>query len=238
MTDSVDFSDLPRPADHKLLSRTVADWIATRIIAGVEAPGERLVESKLAELAGVSRSPVREALRILAREGLVEIVPRIGAQVVEIGSHDVRDLYACRMLLEPRCTYEAVETLTAVEVAVLDAIRLAMEQAVAAADSKAFLAENVAYFHTLVAYCPNEHLRELVQLCWTRSRRYWSLLARLPSYSEGSLEQHVLLHRAVKARDAARAESANRSILERALREILVTVDHDAAAAAEERALG
>jgi DNA-binding GntR family transcriptional regulator len=220
--------DPPRPADHKLLSRTVADWVAMRIISGVEAPGERLVEAKLAELAGVSRSPVREALRMLAREGLVEIVPRIGAQVVEIGSSDVRDLYACRMLLEPRCTREAVETLTALDAAALDALRLAMERAVTAADPKAFLAENFNYFHALVACCPNELLRELVQLAWTRSARYWSVLARLPHYGEGSLEQHAVLHRAVQARDAVGAESANRAILERALREILVAVDHGA----------
>ncbi len=228
--ESLDFTGLPRPADHKLLSRTVADWIATRIFSGAEAPGERLMESKLAELAGVSRSPVREALRILAREGLVEIVPRIGAQVVEIGAHDVRDLYACRILLEPRCTHEAVETLASAELAMLDSIRVAMEQAVAAADSNTFLSENINYFHALVACCPNEHLRELVKLCWTRSRRYWSLLARLPRYSEGSLEQHALLHSAVQARDPAGAESANRSILERALHEILVTFDHDTGA--------
>ena len=199
-----------------------------RIISGVEAPGERLVEAKLAELAGVSRSPVREALRMLAREGLVEIVPRIGAQVVEIGANDVRNLYACRLLLEPRCTSEAVEALTAGELAKLEAIRLAMEQAEAAADPKAFLAENVNYFHALVACCPNELLRELVQLAWTRSARYWSVLARLPRYAEGSLEQHAVLHRAVRVRDAVGAESANRAILERALREILVTVDHSA----------
>src|SRR6185437_9990523 len=63
------------PADHKLLSRAVADWLAERIISGQEAPGARLAETKLAELAGVSRSPVREALRLLASEGLVELVP-------------------------------------------------------------------------------------------------------------------------------------------------------------------
>ena len=49
-----------RPADHKLLSRAVADWLARRIIAGEEAPGARLTEPKLAALAGVSRSPVQQ----------------------------------------------------------------------------------------------------------------------------------------------------------------------------------
>jgi len=72
-----------RPADHKLLSRTVADWLARRIIEGEVPPGTRLTETRVADLAGVSRSPVREALRLLAAEGLVEILPRIGAQVAD-----------------------------------------------------------------------------------------------------------------------------------------------------------
>src|SRR4051794_41172042 len=95
------------PAGHKPLSRTVADWLAERIISGETAPGTRLTEPRIAELAGVSRSPVREALRLLASEGLVEITPRHGAHVAHVGARNARDLYACRLLLEPRCAYEA-----------------------------------------------------------------------------------------------------------------------------------
>src|SRR5947199_3374889 len=103
--------DPPHPAEHKLLSRTVADWLAERIISGEEAPGSRLTENDVARRAGVSRSPVREALRILEGEGLVQIVPRYGAQVARVGIADVEELYACRMLLEPVCTQPAVAAL-------------------------------------------------------------------------------------------------------------------------------
>src|SRR3954447_13681221 len=95
-------SDPSVPAGHKALSRTVADWLAQRIVSGESPPGERLTEPRLAELAGVSRSPVREALRILASEGLVEITPRHGAQVARVGARDARELYESRLLLEPR----------------------------------------------------------------------------------------------------------------------------------------
>src|SRR5262249_54094310 len=157
------------PVDHKLLSRTVADWLADRIISGEEPPGARLTETKLAEQAGVSRSPVREALRLLAREGLVELVPRIGAQVALLGSDDVRELYASRMPLEPHCTCLAVEVLEEPEVDELDCLRAAMESAVADRDPQRFLTENIAYFHTLLSYCPNETLRELVELTWNKA---------------------------------------------------------------------
>jgi DNA-binding GntR family transcriptional regulator len=218
-------SNVGRPSDHKLLSRTVADWLATRIIAGEISPGERLVETKLAELAGVSRSPVREALRILAREGSVEIVPRIGAQVAEIGPRDVRELYACRLLIEPRCAGEAVAVLTREDVAELDALRAGMERAVEASDAKAFLAQNVAYFQALVARCPNGLLREFVEQTWNRAIRYWSVLARMPEYGRASLAQHAPLHEAVRTGDPVAAEAADRAILERALREILAILE-------------
>src|SRR3954452_1707957 len=141
------------PAVHKPLSRTVADWLAQRIISGETPAGERLNEPGAVELAGVSGAPVREALRILASEGLVEITPRHGAHVAYVGVRDARELYACRLLLEPRCAYEAVEAITPAGVAELEAIRAAMEAA--AADGRLFLSENVAYFRSLAAHCPN-----------------------------------------------------------------------------------
>ena len=216
--------DPPHPAEHKLLSRTVADWLADRIISGEEAPGSRLTEIDVARRAGVSRSPVREALRVLEAEGLVEIVPRFGAQVARVGIDDVEELYACRMLLEPVCTRLAVEALEPDDIAELDALRRQMEGAVATPTG--FLASNVQYFRTLVLHCPNETLRELVELTWRKAVRYWSIFARLPRYAEISIAQHEALHDAVRAGDGAAAERADRLILERALKEIVATFEH------------
>jgi DNA-binding GntR family transcriptional regulator len=202
------------------LSRTVADWLARRIISGETAPGERLTEPRLAELAGVSRSPVREALRILASEGLVEITPRHGAHVARVGARDACELYACRLLLEPRCAYEAVEAITPEGVAELDAIRAAMEAA--AGDGPRFLAQNVAYFRSLARHCPNALLREFVELTWSNAQRYWSIFARVERYSAGSLTVHAALHGAVRDRDPAAAEAADHAILVRA-RDVLLS---------------
>jgi DNA-binding GntR family transcriptional regulator len=220
----------PHPAEHKLLSRTVADWLAERIISGEEAPGARLKETTVARRAGVSRSPVREALRILQGEGLVDIAPRYGAVVAHIGVADVRELYACRMLLEPACTRLAVEALDDRVVRELDDLRKQMHLAVLRGDARRFLSENITYFRTLVARCPNETLRELVELTWKKAVRYWSIFARLPHYGLVSIEQHRALHDAVLNGDGAAAEEADRLILQRALHEIVATFEHPAAA--------
>jgi DNA-binding GntR family transcriptional regulator len=202
------------------LSQTVADWLAQRIITGETAPGERLTEPRIAELAGVSRSPVREALRILAGEGLVEITPRHGARVTHVGVRDAQELYACRLLLEPRCAFEAAEAITPAGVVELDGIRAAMEAA--KEDGAGFLRLNVAYFRSLAQHCPNALLREFVELTWANAQRYWSVFARVEGYSTGSLARHAPLHAAVRAGDAAAAQTADHALLEQA-RNVLVS---------------
>jgi DNA-binding GntR family transcriptional regulator len=213
-------SDPIIPAGHRPLSRTVADWLAQRIISGEAAPGERLTEPRIAELAGVSRSPVREALRFLAGEGLVEITPRHGARVTHVGVRDARELYACRLLLEPTWAFEAVQAMTPAGVAELDRIRAAMEAT--AGDGSLFLGQNVAYFRSLARHCPNTMLREFVELTWANAQRYWSVFARVEGYSAGSLAFHEPLHDAVRAGDPAAARAADHAILERA-RNVLVS---------------
>lgn len=71
-------------------------------------PGELLQERQIAKAAGVSRTPVREALQRLQRDGLVKIVPRVGAYVVPISFDDVREIYQLRLLLEPAAVAWAI----------------------------------------------------------------------------------------------------------------------------------
>lgn len=219
-------SPVERRFEHKLLSRAVADWLASQIISGELPPGERLLETRVAESAGVSRSPVREALRLLAREGLVEIVPRLGAYVARIDAADASDLYACRILLEPLCVRDAVGALSEAEVRHLAEVRADMERAVATGDAPDFLANTVRYSRYLISRCRNGVLRELVEVTWNKSLRYWNLLVRLPNYTALSLDRHSRLHESVQALDAEAAGDAEREILSRALDEILATFAH------------
>ena len=82
------------------LGRTVADELRRLILTGRHKPGDRLVEDKLSTELGVSRVPVREALRTLAAEGLVDIPPRRGASVAALSSGVARDLVEVRATLE------------------------------------------------------------------------------------------------------------------------------------------
>lgn len=78
----------------------MASRIRETIVAGRFAPGERLGEERLAQLLGVSRGPVREALALLEREGLVDLRPHQGATVARLSARDLEETYGVRLVIE------------------------------------------------------------------------------------------------------------------------------------------
>ncbi len=98
--------------ESKPLRERIADRLRSDIVKGVYADGERLVEPKLAEMLGISRTPIREALRQLENEGFVEIVPRKGAVVKKLTLKDIDDLYAIKANLEGLAARQATENIT------------------------------------------------------------------------------------------------------------------------------
>jgi DNA-binding GntR family transcriptional regulator len=88
------------PRQHRTLREVVADEIRAMIMRGQLRPGERLLEDRIAEQLGVSRNPVREAIRVLEANGLVQVRPRRGAYVTDFDLDDLRNLLELRSLLE------------------------------------------------------------------------------------------------------------------------------------------
>jgi GntR family transcriptional regulator, gluconate operon transcriptional repressor len=89
-----------RPLHGQTLGAQAADAIRELIVSGQLAAGDRIVEARVAERLGISRGPVRDALRLLSQEGLVRDEPRRGTFVVQLTAHDVRDIYELRIALE------------------------------------------------------------------------------------------------------------------------------------------
>src|SRR6478609_8348458 len=95
-----DAEEPPHVAGARANTRLAYDAIRARVVAGEVAPGQWLRESAVADSLGLSRTPVREALRMLAIEGLIEMVPNRGARVVSWTSADIDEVYRLRALLE------------------------------------------------------------------------------------------------------------------------------------------
>ncbi len=135
-------------------SDLVVDSIRDAILSGRLAPGETLVERRLAELLGVSKTPVREALIALAVSGLVTVTPNRGAVVRAVDVEDVRKAYEVRLLLEPWAVAKAVR-----EGAALDEARANLKEArklLPGTDHVPLSLANRRFHRALYAGCGNE----------------------------------------------------------------------------------
>jgi DNA-binding GntR family transcriptional regulator len=135
-----------------------------RILSGDLPRGTKLRQASLAEELGVSRTPLREALRRLATEGLVEFSPNRGATVSELDFGDMRHAWSARVALEPGAARLAAERRDEASIAAMrDAID---QQRAAAADKDASFAANRAFHLALAAASGNPHLTRFAEMLW------------------------------------------------------------------------
>jgi DNA-binding GntR family transcriptional regulator len=200
---------------HESIAISAAAWITNRILEGRIGPGEKVSEAGLAEQMGVSRSPVREALRALSRGGLIIVEPRRGAFVAELDRTNAADLYECRLLLEPRCSGLAVANMDDGRVRTLTEIFARMGAAAEQRDAATYVLALKDYNWNLLDACPNRQLFGFAESSWQASLRYWDLLVRgSPNYLTKSLKRNRGVQVAVKARNAVAAEQASTAVLE------------------------
>jgi DNA-binding GntR family transcriptional regulator len=134
---------------YRPLREVVCETLRTAIIGGVLKPGERLMEIQLAEELGVSRTPVREAIRKLEQEGFVEMLPRRGTYVANISIKDVIDVYEIRIALDVLAAGLAAERISDEELELLKR-RLAVIKEVAEHDDMEKIGEYDWAFHEVL----------------------------------------------------------------------------------------
>lgn len=217
---------VPGPPVHASLAELAADWITARIVAGDIRPGQKLTEVALAEAAGMSRSPIREALRALSQRGLVIIEPRRAATVALLGRRDAADLYECRMLIEPRCMSLAVPDVSPEVAADLQACIERMSSAASGSDGRTYLDAVTQYSRALQECCPNRMLAAMTATAQDSSLRYTTILVRSSQqYLLLSLNNNLELHQAVTARDADAVHAATLTVLATARDQVLHLIE-------------
>jgi DNA-binding GntR family transcriptional regulator len=191
---------------HLSLRDQVLAELRNRIVDAQYRPGERLTEDRLAEDFGVSRNPVREALRVVEAEGFVELHPRRGAVVASPDERTMRDMFAARAVLEPLAARIAAERATDEQ---LHALRDLLDQARDATAAGDFerVAELNTRLHGAVAVLSGN--RWLVQFSTSMYRHvHWVFRLGAPTRAAHSWEEHVRLVEALEARDPDAAEQA------------------------------
>jgi len=208
---------------HNSLHDEVAAQLREKIFAGELAPGAFLDEAQLAAHLKISRTPVREALKVLTVEGLVRHEPRRGCFVNEVTEQDLDEIFPVLALLEGRCALEAARNATDADLEALDALHQKLARHAKARRINDYYAANFAIHEAIIALARNRwlataiaDLRKIVKLA-----RLQQLHA--PGRLDQSLSEHLAVFAALKARDGEGAEAAMRTHLQRqrvALREL------------------
>ncbi len=186
------------------LYQEVAERVRQRIFSHELAPGDWIDEMKLAEAYGISRTPLREALKVLAAEGLVTMKVRRGAYVTEVSRRDLADVYHLLALLESDAAGAVASGATQAQLDELQALHTQLESAVAPGqvDRNHFFSVNERFHMRLLEIADNRwrtqmvmDLRKVMKL-----NRYGSLLKT--GRIDESLAEHRVLMAALLARDA------------------------------------
>jgi DNA-binding GntR family transcriptional regulator len=136
----------------------VAGRIREAILSGELPPGAKLIETELADRFGTSRGPVREAIRELAREGLVSELPRRGTQVSTLTAHDLSEVYTVREALEVSASRVVIAGASDDELLGLEAHLLALESPPAGAGYLDQAVHDLAFHRSLVALARNQRM--------------------------------------------------------------------------------
>jgi DNA-binding GntR family transcriptional regulator len=182
-----------------------------RILDNALPAGAILLEEEAAELLGLSRTPVREAMVRLAEEGLVEIRPRHGMRVKPISADDMREIYDVLAALEPKAAGLAARRgLSAEELAGLDDAVAAMDAALVQGDLVAWAAADERFHMSLVRASANRRLSATVGSFWDQAHRVRMATLRLRPLPTASNADHRAVVAAIRAGDADRAEAIHR----------------------------
>lgn len=209
--------DLRPPQDEFATSRQTAhefvrSVLRRAILKGELTGGTRLVQAELAAMLDVSTTPVREALRDLATEGLVQFDPHRGAIVSELSTEDVHDIYRIRMVLEPLAMREAVLKVTD---SLLTRLRALHESMMKAPHSADWVDRNRVFHMAVYETAASPRLAAIIRNLQDASVMYiGAVLKDKPSLRERANSDHADILAALEARDVEAAVAA----LERHLR--------------------
>lgn len=199
----------------RTLPATVAGQLRERIIQGEFPPGARLNERALCDLLGVSRTPLREAFRVLAAEGLVQIEPNRGAQVVALSEANIREAFEVIGGLEAMSCRLACERATDTEIAEIRALTYEMMASHARHDLPTYFRTNREIHERISLAAHNSLLKQLydaqnariqnLRFVSNENRQKWDLAMR----------EHIEMAEALEARDADRLAGIMRQHLQR-----------------------
>ncbi len=186
------------------------------ILRGDFKPGQRLIQDELANSIGVSRMPVREAIKRLEAEGLVTVEPHRGAIVKSFSLKDIEEIYHLRCIFEKEAVEESVNHMTSDVMRKLEKLVKQMEET---KDIETFVKINIQFHHELISCCPWERLISFIQSLWSGFPQQTPHM--LPDQIKLSIKEHQAILKAVRNKEAKKAGELIESHIDRAGKSII-----------------
>ena len=192
--------------DYLPLRDVVFNTLRQAILRGEMEPGERLMEIQLAQKLGVSRTPIREAIRKLELEGLVIMIPRKGAEVAHITEKDMKDVLEVRSTLEELVVELAIKNVTDEKIEELKCANKVFESAIVSKDAVNIVEADVKFHDILYSMTNNARLIQIINNLREQMYRYRVEYLKNNDVYEQLVEEHELLIQAVIKHDKAQAK--------------------------------
>ena len=199
--------------NHKSLTEYIFQDLENKIIGGALKPGQRIIEEELCRSFDVSRSPVREALRILESQGFLQREPRRGVSVTKITLKEAEDIYTIRARLDSLAVYLAIKNN---KPGVVPKLKKLHEKMIAVAEQNnvnEYFKLNRNFHDTISQESDNQQLMKLLETFDKQTMRYRRMVVRTPGWMKDSIKNHTAIIQWFESGDLDNAEKNRRSAI-------------------------
>lgn len=187
--------------DYKPLREVIFNTLREAIIVGELKPGERLLEVQLSEKMGVSRTPVREAIRKLELEGLVNMIPRKGAHVADLSVKDIMDVLEVRASLDGLATALSAERITDEELKELNHVQTQFAQYFEKGNLQGLVKKDVEFHDIIYRSSRNDKLIQITNNLREQVQRFRVIYLKDYSSTKEIIKEHADIYAALSERD-------------------------------------
>jgi DNA-binding GntR family transcriptional regulator len=197
----------------KTLHEQIVDHLRDMIMTGELKEGDRIKEDQLCASMGISKTPLREALRVLSAEKLITLVPNRGSYVCRPTLKEIKEMFDCMSVLEGVCARRAAEKMKDSDLKKLEQFHEELERHFQYRDQKNYIKVNNLYHTFLQRLVENQTCNEIINGLRQKILLYRFKSLNLPGRFEDSIQEHRELLQAFRERDLEKAETLMRAHL-------------------------
>ena len=201
-------SELPRNTGNKALSDEIYDYLRDQIINGLIFQRERLVEETISKQLGVSRTPIREAIKRLQADGLVEKIPNKGAQIVSLSPKEIEESYQVVAVLEGYAAFLATPELASSDIDRLRRLNVKLADIKHQNDSRSFFEADKEFHSIYLDNCNNSKLLRIIDKELASIHRFRVMSHSITERLQTSVHQHDKIIEAFISKDPLAARHA------------------------------